>query len=55
MEGLQVADIWGQGLKLDAIKTHKWKIMSCSAVTGENLTEGIQWVVQDAKDRLFLY
>jgi len=29
--------------------------MTCSAVTGENLKEGLAWVVQDAKDRLFLY
>ncbi|KAK4983951.1 hypothetical protein LTR66_002902 [Elasticomyces elasticus] len=43
------------GLQLDSIKTHKWKIMPCSAMTGLNLQEGLQWVVQDAKDRLFLY
>ena len=29
--------------------------MSCSAMTGLNLQEGLQWVVQDAKARLFLY
>ncbi|KAF1844139.1 ARF/SAR superfamily [Cucurbitaria berberidis CBS 394.84] len=44
-----------QGLRLDAIKTHKWTIMTCSAMTGENLREGLEWVVQDAKARLFLY
>jgi hypothetical protein len=44
-----------QGLQLDAIKTHKWAIISCSAITGENLKEGLEWVVQDAKERLFLY
>lgn len=44
-----------QGLRLDNIHTHKWRIMTCSAMTGENLHEGLQWVVQDAKDRLFLY
>ncbi|KAF3033255.1 hypothetical protein E8E12_002970 [Didymella heteroderae] len=44
-----------EGLGLDAIKTHKWTIMSCSAMTGQNLQEGLQWVVQDAKARLFLY
>ena len=44
-----------QGLGLDSIKTHKWHILPCSAMTGENLQEGLQWVVQDAKDRLFLY
>jgi len=44
-----------QALRLDAIQTHKWTIMTCSAMTGRNLQEGLQWVVQDAKDRLFLY
>lgn len=44
-----------QRLRLDAIKTHKWKILPCSAMTGKNLHDGLTWVVQDAKDRLFLY
>lgn len=44
-----------QGLQLDSKKTHKWTIMACSAMTGMNLQEGLQWVVQDAKDRLFLF
>ncbi|CAN9095858.1 ADP-ribosylation factor [Alternaria alternata] len=44
-----------EGLRLDAIKTHKWHVMTCSAMTGMNLQEGLEWVVQDAKARLFLY
>ncbi|PGH28201.1 hypothetical protein AJ80_00091 [Polytolypa hystricis UAMH7299] len=44
-----------QGLQLDMIKTHKWTVMPCSAMTGRNLIPGLEWVVQDAKDRLFLY
>lgn len=44
-----------QGLQLDAIRTHKWHIIRCSAITGVNLKEGLEWVVQDAKARLFLY
>lgn len=44
-----------QGLHLDSVRTHKWHILPCSAMTGLNLEEGLQWVVQDAKDRLFLY
>ncbi|KAJ5819258.1 Small GTPase superfamily ARF/SAR type [Penicillium riverlandense] len=42
-------------LGLDLIVTHKWTILPCSAMTGKNLKEGLAWVVQDAKDRLFLY
>ncbi|KAF3115498.1 hypothetical protein TWF594_004924 [Orbilia oligospora] len=44
-----------EGLKLDEIVTHKWTILQCSAMTGENLIEGLDWVVTDAKERLFLY
>jgi len=44
-----------QGLRLNDIKTHKWHIIRCSAITGANLQEGLAWVVQDAKARLFLY
>ncbi|PYH95439.1 ARF/SAR superfamily [Aspergillus ellipticus CBS 707.79] len=42
-------------LSLDSIVTHEWTIFPCSAMTGRNLHEGLGWVVQDAKDRLFLY
>ncbi|MCJ1482909.1 hypothetical protein MMC06_003075 [Schaereria dolodes] len=44
-----------RGLQLDSIKTHNWIIVRCSAITGENLQNGLAWVVQDAKDKLFLY
>ncbi|KAL1901266.1 ADP-ribosylation factor-like protein 2 [Ceratocystis pirilliformis] len=43
------------GLELDAIRTHQWHILQCSAMTGVNLKEGLSWVVEDAKQRLFLY
>lgn len=42
-------------LGLDAIYTHRWMVYPCSAMTGKNLETGLDWVVQDAKDRLFLY
>ncbi|KAL1641826.1 hypothetical protein SLS58_005868 [Diplodia intermedia] len=44
-----------QGLQLDSITTHKWTIMACSGMTGQNLDEGLRWVIQDARDRLFLF
>jgi ADP-ribosylation factor-like protein 2 len=44
-----------QGLRLDSIGSHKWTILSCSAMTGENLFKGLDWVIADAKERLFLY
>lgn len=42
-------------LELDRITTHKWIIVRCSAMTGQNLEKGLEWVIQDARDRLFLY
>ena len=42
-------------LDLRRILTHRWVVVPCSAMTGENLERGLDWVVQDAKDRLFLY
>ncbi|KAF6821052.1 ADP-ribosylation factor [Colletotrichum sojae] len=44
-----------QGLQLESIRTHGWHILRCSAMTGVNLKEGLAWVVEDAKKRLFLY
>jgi len=44
-----------QALELKEIKTHRWNILQCSAMTGQNLEEGLAWVVDDAKARLFLY
>lgn len=42
-------------LQLESIRTHHWHILPCSAMTGNNLKEGLAWVVEDAKKRLFLY
>ncbi|KAF2671369.1 ADP-ribosylation factor [Microthyrium microscopicum] len=44
-----------KGLHLDDIRTHTWTIISSSAVTGLGLHQGIEWVLQDAKNRLFLF
>lgn len=44
-----------QGLQLNSIKTHEWNIVGCSAVTGDNVSEGFDWLVQDAIKKLFLY
>ncbi|KAM0196616.1 hypothetical protein ACHAPA_001514 [Fusarium lateritium] len=42
-------------LQLESIRSHRWHILPCSAMTGTNLKEGLSWVVEDAKRRLFLY
>ncbi|KAJ8925335.1 hypothetical protein NQ315_009165 [Exocentrus adspersus] len=40
-------------LELDKIKTHHWRIVWCSAVTGENLLDGIDWMINDIAARIF--
>ncbi|BFZ07314.1 hypothetical protein BsWGS_10353 [Bradybaena similaris] len=42
-----------EALDLDSIKTHHWLIQDCSAVTGENLLSGMDWVVNDIASRIF--
>lgn len=40
-------------LDLDSIKTHHWLILGCSAVTGDNLLKGIDWIIDDIASRIF--
>lgn len=42
-----------QALDLSSIKSHEWKIWSCSAVTGQNLLTGLDWVVNNVASRLY--
>ncbi|KAJ1658537.1 ADP-ribosylation factor-like protein 2 [Dispira simplex] len=42
-------------LKLDNIQTHSWLILPCSAVTGENLLKGLDWIVSDIASRIYMY
>ncbi|KAG5351998.1 ADP-ribosylation factor-like protein 2 [Termitomyces sp. T112] len=42
-----------QTLGLGSITTHHWKIWPCSAVTGANLVEALDWVVGDVATRLY--
>ena len=44
----------GQALELDQIKQRHWKVQSCSAVTGDGLVEGMDWLVQDISSRIFI-
>ncbi|EFI27645.1 ADP-ribosylation factor-like protein 2 [Coprinopsis cinerea okayama7 len=42
-----------QALDLPSIKSHHWTIWPCSAVTGQNLVSGLDWVVNDVANRLY--
>lgn len=41
-------------LNSEQYNNRHWSIHSCSAVTGEGLKDGIDWVVQDIGSRIFM-
>ena len=46
-----------EALELDSqegLEGRHWSINPCSAMTGEGLLEGIDWIVGDVKSRIFL-
>ncbi|KAH7888138.1 GTP-binding protein [Phlebopus sp. FC_14] len=42
-----------QLLDLPGIKSHHWRIWPCSAVTGQNLVAGLDWLVEDVAHRIY--
>ena len=40
-------------LGLDLIKSHHWAIHGCSAMTGKNLLQGMDWMIADIASRVF--
>jgi ADP-ribosylation factor-like protein 2 len=57
IEGALSADEIRRVLGLDAHRSFEnrhWSIQSCSAVTGAGLVEGIDWIVEDVANRIFL-
>jgi len=43
-----------QVLKLGDLGSRHWRVVGCSAVTGDGLDEGFGWAVQDVASRIFL-
>ncbi|OTF71870.1 ADP-ribosylation factor-like protein 2-like protein [Euroglyphus maynei] len=41
-------------LELDKIKSHHWKIFSCSAIAGTNIFESMDWLIDDISNRIFI-
>ena len=42
-------------LQLESITSHHWKVMGCSAYSGDNLLHGIEWLISDVSSRLFSF
>ncbi|KAJ1826444.1 ADP-ribosylation factor-like protein 2 [Coemansia sp. RSA 2599] len=55
MEGALSEGEIGLALGLDALTTHHWGIRACSAVTGESLLDGLQWLVEDIAQNMYLF
>ncbi|KAL4623024.1 ADP-ribosylation factor-like protein 2 isoform X2 [Arapaima gigas] len=53
LPGALSKDTIREALALDDIKTHHWCIVGCSAVTGENLLTGVDWLLDDIAARIF--
>lgn len=41
-------------LKSQQFASRHWNIVGCSAVTGEGLAEGVDWIVGDIGARIFM-
>lgn len=52
--GAMQSETVAQKLDLEnGLKSHNWKIIECSAITGRNIEEGFVWLLQEIKERLF--
>ena len=40
-----------EGLGLTDLRSREWQIMGCSALTGEGLVEGMDWLVSKLEGR----
>ncbi|KAJ2328792.1 hypothetical protein IWW51_000990, partial [Coemansia sp. RSA 2702] len=45
----------GRALDLEKLTTHHWAIKPCSAVTGDNLLEGLKWIVGDIAAHIYMF
>ncbi|XP_046330909.2 ADP-ribosylation factor-like protein 3 [Haliotis rufescens] len=45
-----VSDI-AEGLRLEVVRDRKWQLQACSAVTGEGVKDGMEWVMKTVKKK----
>ncbi|KAL3874776.1 hypothetical protein ACJMK2_037746 [Sinanodonta woodiana] len=53
ISGALTSEAIKEAMDLENIQTHHWLIIGCSAVTGQNLLEGIDWIIDDIASRIF--
>lgn len=49
-----VVDLIARNLRLANITNHNWNILPCSAYTGHNIDAGLEWIVEEVKQRLYI-
>lgn len=52
LEVKEIADVLG--LESKQFANRHWSIVGCSAVTGEGLAKGVDWMVSDIGSRIFM-
>jgi len=55
LEGAMTGSEISEALQLSSVRSHNWKIMPCSAVTGNKVSEAIDWIVNDVGDRIYYH
>lgn len=40
-------------LGLPDVRSHHWRVLACSAVTGDSLLEAVDWMLDDIASRIF--
>lgn len=51
LKGSMSAAEISQQLNLTSVKTHRWQIQSCCALTGEGLYQGLEWICSQLKNK----
>lgn len=51
----RIAEVLNPGGNGPQFKNRHWSILACSAVTGEGLAPGMDWLVQDIGSRIFTF
>ncbi|KAF6014777.1 hypothetical protein HII12_001194 [Brettanomyces bruxellensis] len=41
-------------LQLDKIRNHKWQLLCCSAYSGENLQDALNWIVRSYENKYYI-
>ncbi len=49
LKGSMTAAEITEALSLHSIKTHDWQIQPCCALTGDGISEGLDWIVARVK------